>query len=495
MSDPDGIIEHVFEGSDPAVLLMQRVCSAARAEACGAAARLVAIGDMVALRVAQNGGASDDWIIDANDAVVLEIAAGLGISRKWAASYVDYAYALRVQIPQVGRVFIAGDIDEATFRTAVFRVGLITDDDVRADVDEKLAVRLPRWGKLNRKELSSRIDKIIAQVDADAVRRRRDRIADREVFVGPVDSGLAEISATVFVADAFAVSARLTELARTVCEADPRTLAQRRADAFGALAAGADRLGCRCGQSDCLAKGDTASAVMIHVIAEQATVDGTGEAPGVLAGSDWLIPAEVIADLAQRARLRPLVHPADAPPEPRYAPSRALADFVRSRDLACRFPNCDVPAIQCDIDHTIPHGEGGPTQASNLKCLCRNDHLAKTFWGWRDEQLRDGTVIWTSPVGERYVTHPGSALIFPGLCAPTAPVTAEVRPAGFVDKTAKMPRRTRTRQQSRAATIAAERRANRHYRTHPKPPPYVPDEFLSYLDTFPEDHESIPPPF
>jgi hypothetical protein len=485
----------VFEGSDPAVLLMQRMCSAARAEACASAARLVAVGDMVALRIAQNGGASDDWIIDANDAVVLEIAAGLGVSRGWAASYVRYAYALRVQIPEVGRVFIAGDIDEATFRTAVFRVGLITDDDVRAGVDEKLAVRLPRWGKLNRKELSSRIDKIIAEMDADAVRRRRDRIADREVVVGDVGDGLAEISATVFASDGHAVADRLTALAHTVCDADPRTIAQRRSDAFGAMAALADRMGCRCGRSDCPAKGNVASAVTIHVIAEQATVDGTGDAPGALFGSDWLIPADVIAELAQRARLRPLIHPGDAPPEPGYAPSRALADFVRSRDLTCRFPNCEVPATACDIDHTIPRGEGGPTQASNLKCLCRTDHLGKTFWGWRDEQLRDGTVIWTSPAGEKYVTHPGSALIFPGLCAPTAPVTAEVQTAEFVDKTAKMPRRTRTRRQSQAATIAAERRANHHYRTTPRPPPYIPDEYLSYLDTFPEDRESIPPPF
>jgi hypothetical protein len=489
------MIEHVFDESDPAVLVMQRVCSAARAEACASAARLVAIGDMVSLRIAQNGGASDDWIIDANDAVVLEIAAGLGISRKWAASYVDYAYALRVTLPEVGRVFIAGDIDEATFRTAVFRVGLIIDDEVRASVDATLAVRLARWGKLHRKELSSRIDKIIAAVDADAVRRRRDRIADREVFVGDVGDGLAELSATLFAADGFAVSAQLTALARTVCDDDPRTLGQRRSDAFGALAAKADRMVCRCGRPDCPATGTAASAVVIHVIAEQATIEGTGDAPAAMLGSDWLIPAEVITELAQRARMRPLVHPGDAPPESGYTPSRALADFVRSRDLTCRFPNCDVPATDCDVDHTIPRGEGGPTQASNLKCLCRTDHLAKTFWGWHDEQLRDGTVIWTSPAGQRYVTHPGSALIFPGLCAPTAPVTAQVRPSDYVDKAAKMPRRTRTRLQSRAASIAAERRANHHYRTAPRPVPYVPDEFLSYLDTFPEDHDSIPPPF
>jgi hypothetical protein len=198
-------------------------------------------------------------------------------------------------------------------------------------------------------------------------------------FVGDVDSGLAEIVATVFAPDGHAVADRLTALARTVCEADPRTLAQRRADAFGALAAGADRLSCRCGSADCPAGGRAASAVLIHVIAEQSTVEGTGDAPGVMAGYEGLIPAELIAELAKSARLRPLIHPRDAAPECGYTPSRALADFVRFRDLTCRFPGCDEAATACDVDHTIPHGDCGPTHASNLKCLCRFQRASRTL--------------------------------------------------------------------------------------------------------------------
>ena len=53
-------------------------------------------------------------------------------------------------------------------------------------------------------------------------------------------------------------------------------------------------------------------------------------------------------------RIREVRHPgADTPAEPRYAPSRATADFVRCRDLTCRFPGCDKPAQVCDIDHTV----------------------------------------------------------------------------------------------------------------------------------------------
>ena len=96
--------------------------------------------------------------------------------------------------------------------------------------------------------------------------------------------------------------------------------------------------------------------------------------------------------------------------------SPTLADFVRCRDLTCRFPGCDAPAERCDIDHTVPYPVG-PTHASNLKCLCRYHHLLKTFWngadGWRDRQLPDGTVVWTAPTGHTYTTYPGSKHLFP----------------------------------------------------------------------------------
>jgi hypothetical protein len=68
-----------------------------------------------------------------------------------------------------------------------------------------------------------------------------------------------------------------------------------------------------------------------------------------------LIPAELVTELATSAKLTPLVHPGDAPPEPGYVPSKALAEFVRCRDLTCRWPGCDKPAWQCDLDHTIPY--------------------------------------------------------------------------------------------------------------------------------------------
>jgi hypothetical protein len=106
-----------------------------------------------------------------------------------------------------------------------------------------------------------------------------------------------------------------------------------------------------------------------------------------------IMPAPLLAaKVAHTATVRPLIHPGDGPPQPRYTPSPQLADFVRCRDLTCRFPGCDEPAYRCDLDHTLAYPVG-PTCASNLKCLCRKHHLLKTFCGWLDRQSPDRMVI------------------------------------------------------------------------------------------------------
>ncbi|ORA67366.1 hypothetical protein BST25_22830, partial [Mycobacterium heidelbergense] len=399
--------------------LLDRIGAASRAENRQAAAQLELIGELFAYRLSRCGE-TEEWAIDTMEAVAAEIGAHLRISQGLASSRVRYARALRERLPKVADIFRAGDIDYRVFQTLVYRTDLITDPDVLARVDAQLAANVVRWPSMTQGRLGAQVDKIVARADADAVRRRRERVTGREVCIGPVGDGLSDISATVLTPDAQALDQRLDALAATVCAHDPRTRAQRRADAVGALAAGADRLGCRCGRGDCAA-GDrpAASPVVIHVIAEQATLEGRSAGPASALGADGLIAPELIAELAKSARLVSLVHPLDAPPEKGYVPSKALADFVRCRDLTCRWPGCDRPAVGCDIDHTIPYTQGGATHASNLKCYCRTHHLVKTFCGWTDQQLPDGTLILTSPTGQTYVSTPGSALLFPSLCAPT----------------------------------------------------------------------------
>ena len=338
---------------------MRQLREAARAENRAAGQRLAVIGELDLLWL-RRFGERETWGTDTHDAISAEIVAALGITRGLADSYLDYARAMRLRLPRVGALLVAGDIDYRTFQTIVYRTDLITDSDVLAAVDAELAVKVARWPGITQGRLGGYVDRVVARADRDAVRRRRERRGDREVsFWGNAD-GLTEIFGRLITTDAHAVDARLDALAATVCVDDPRTRNQRRADALGALAVGADRLSCRCGQRDCAAAASPApSPVVVHVIANEATLDGTGHMPGSMIGSDALVPAELIAELARSAKLRPVTHPADLPPESGYTPSRRLADFVRCRDLTCRFPGCDQPATRCDLDHTVPYADGG----------------------------------------------------------------------------------------------------------------------------------------
>lgn len=316
---------------------------------------------------------------------------------------------------------------------------------------------------MNRRKLAAAIDQLVARVDRDAVRRARGQLADRFVDIFETDGGMAAVNGVLLESTGKALDQRLNELASTVCQGDPRSQVQRRADALGALATKADQLTCTCGGPACPASARKAppTNVVIHVVAQQSSLDGRSNEPAYQQGSMALIPADVLRELAVAARQLPIIPPLDAEAERRYTPSRALADFIRCRDLTCRAPGCDQPAINCDIDHTVPYPTG-PTHASNLKCLCRKHHLMKTFWGWQDRQLPDGTVIWTLPDGQVHVTTSGSALLFPALCVPTGTLP---EPPAHVDdrcrdRRAMMPHRTRTRAQHRAQAIADERRQN-----------------------------------
>ncbi len=365
----DELAERCYPSRTPeSGALVERICAAWRGENRAAAEQLAAIGELFSYRLSRCSE-NEDWAIDTMEAVAAEVAAGLRISQGLAASRVRYARALRERLPAVGEVFKAGDIDYRMFQTLVFRTDLIVDPEVLAAVDAQLAATVARWPSMTQGRLAGQVDKIVARADVDAVRRRRKRQADRAVWIGEVHDGLAELSGSLLGPDAHALDRRLDGLAATVCAHDPRSREQRRADALGALAAGADRLGCRCGRPDCAAgTRPPASPVVIHVIAEQATLDGTGSAPASQLSADGLISPELVAELAASAKLVALIHPGDAPPEKGYVPSKALADFVRCRDLTCRWPGCDAPAIGCDVDHTIPYAAGGPTHASIQKC-------------------------------------------------------------------------------------------------------------------------------
>ena len=501
-------IEHMFDTlSDSAVVDV--IGDSARAENVACARRLAAIAELYERRQipVEDGDGRELWRVDPWEAVAAEVAAVQSITAGMAGGLLHHATCLHERLPRLAAVFATGAIDYRTVRMIVTRTLLAIDPELMAAIDAEIAETVRNWGPMSANKMKQAVDEIVVRHDPDARRRTDSRARGRHVDIAH-DRDTSYLSGRLHQTDATLLDRRLSALARSVCDDDPRTIEQRRADALGALAAGHTVLVCACGSSECTADGtESPPAVVVHVVAEAAALhsaeasDLHGERPeddtfeeitsrerlieviteamcpkapqpatpsatpgfGFVVGGT-AVPASVLADLEARgiAELRPVAHPGDSPPEPRYRPSVALANFVRCRDLSCRFPGCDCPAEYCDIDHTVPYDLGGPTHASNLKLLCRKHHLLKTFWcgpgGWHDEQRPDGTVIWTSPSGHTYRTQPGSKLLVPTLCRPTATLNLPRPQSSSANRGAMMPRRRRTRAADRHSRVMAERK-------------------------------------
>lgn len=265
--------DELFERHYPSVTaesaeLLDGIGGFARMQNRAAAAQLVGIGQLFRYRLARCSE-TQDWAVDTEAAVAAEVGAALRISVGRASTRLRYARAMSERLPKVAAVFKAGDIDMETFAAIVYRSDLITDAAVLAAVDTQLGAVVGRWPSLTPSGLAAQIDKIVARSDTDALRRRPKPRSDRQIWIGPSHQGHAEIAGSLLGVDAAALDVRLDKLAATVCAHDPRSREQRRADALGALAAGADRLGCRCARIDCAAGTRApASPVVIHVITE-----------------------------------------------------------------------------------------------------------------------------------------------------------------------------------------------------------------------------------
>jgi hypothetical protein len=93
--------------------------------------------------------------------------------------------------------------------------------------------------------------------------------------------------------------------------------------------------------------------------------------------------------------------------EPGYQPSRKLRHLIEARNATCTAPGCRRPAAHCDLDHTVPYDQSGPTCECNLAPLCRYHHRCKHSEGWQLEQPQPGVMRWTTPAGRHYTTSPG----------------------------------------------------------------------------------------
>lgn len=515
--------------SETDAAVAESISTHARAEAVAGGARLAAIAELATRRLGSELARDRErWACDAWDSVGAEVAAELTTGHRAASSMLHQGLDLRDRLPRIGALLANGDIPLRVATTATYRTGLIDDDELVARVDADLAEKATRFGKMSDRKLIDEVDACIERHDPDAARRFRTVERGMDVRFGKRDddTGTRSVYGRVKITDAEVADRRMEQMAKSVCPNDPRTHGERRTEAFGIVNAGGSHLPCLCGQADCPAPGGPdARATHFGILVltnDPGDPDGPGEPDGphddtggdgpsgpygpedpedredvptedvvpeatpspparcsytsLIAGGG-AVPAPLLAELRRMGvAVRPVATSEELAADAGYRPTTSQQRFVRARDMTCCFPGCDHPAEHCDIDHTIPYETSRLTHPSNLEALCRKHHLLKTFWvgrgGWTDEQLADGTVVWTTPSGRRRTVPPGSRIHYPGWETTTPAPRAPVPPGPPApDRGLTMPLRTRTRAQQRLANIRAERERNRQLGAD-EPPPF-----------------------
>ena len=247
----------------------------AAVESAASARRLAMIAEFTTRRM--GSAAHADWVCDDWDAASVEVGAALNAGPGRASGQMTLASTLRTRLPKVAALLADGTICTRTVAMIARRSDRVHDPEALAALDAALAERAVAWGPISDRKLEQAIDLWVTAVDQNAVRRTRSTVRDRDFSIGdPGDhDGITTVWGRLLATDAKLLGARLTAMARAVCDADPRTLAQRRADALGALGASSAHLSCACGAPACpaAAQDGRAASVVIHILAHAETLD------------------------------------------------------------------------------------------------------------------------------------------------------------------------------------------------------------------------------
>lgn len=368
----------------------------------------------------------------AHRAANAELGAAIQVSDRTVERHVAQAVSLVRDFHGVHDALAHGRIDRAR-AVAICEAGVIVRDEVKR---ARYAVQALEFAE---SESVNRVRPFVAQLaerfaDRTIDERHREALEERRVTVAPLADGMALLQAVLSARDAKLVHARLTQCALE-CQlngeaganggsgasdaSDSRTMDQRRADALVDVVTHTD-------PGDAPANAEPPFRAKVQVTVPVSTLlraRGERSAAGSLENADaamlaghgvidnesahWFAAITEHWDILAIDESNGNVLEVD-----RYRPSERMRRRLAARDQHCRFPGCRIPAVACDLDHTIDAALGGPTATDNLAHLCRWHHTLKHHSPWRVEQRPGGDLDWTSPTGRTYRDRPASRVRF-----------------------------------------------------------------------------------
>lgn len=329
-----------------------------------------------------------------------DVAAVMGVSPQSAAGQMMFACTVARRLPRALDALKSGVLDVQRLRSLENAVRPL-DGQLAAQVEAHV---LAGGARVNRGAFTDACRRAVHRIDpAGAAARADARKKDRRVWISPGDDGSSSLSAVLPADEAIACYQRVDQIARGIVldrtAGDKRTRDQIRADVLVDLI---------CGRVEHAAPLSSEVQIVVPVTVLLGLSTDPGEIPGY-----GPIPAAVAREMALRPGstwrriltdpLGKLVEIAD-----RRLPTAAQARHVRARNRRCVFPGCSRTSQRAEIDHTIPYSAGGATITRNLGPICRKHHRMRHSGRWRVTQPKEGTFVWSSPVGAMLVAHPHS---------------------------------------------------------------------------------------
>ena len=385
-----------------------------------------------------------------------ELAMIFNCSRAEATRLAVVSLTLTRRLPVTWAALADGELSWSRARAIAHEVdrhGIDLDPHVIATVE---AVVVPQAAELSVSRLQALVRTEIVRRDAEAADRRR-RQAERaaSVHLRGLPDGMAELIAVLPLPLGTAILSTVDGLARMAAtDDDNASIGQLRVGVLGDLVlrpwddsrpavtaelaiaaplnsllvdpACPDSAGTPTGVAHVEGEPITAAHLRALLTALDSICPGGLQAPtgGTLRldllGDDGSLRATLTRrELEQAVRRGCPAHPEEPcgcavidrpPPTDSYSPTAAQQRYGRARDGGCRHPGCRNKAGWADLDHVVPHAEGGPTDCDNLCCLCRRHHRLKTHapgWSFR---FVNGCLYVTTPSGVTRVTRPPGSL-------------------------------------------------------------------------------------
>src|SRR4051794_21743663 len=268
---------------------------------------------------------------------------------------------------------------------------------------------LPGAETLGVREFEQRVERAVAKIHPrDLGERHRDAAKDADVTLMTDENAIGWITANMPGVDAHVVKAAVDAYASAAkTKGDQRSLGVLRAEGL--------RVMCErylTGQLTGRVPTVHGRPVAINLCATPAALLGLTDTPAVIPETGTPVPIDTVRAMAHEATLRWMTISESDGSLIDYVPtsyrlSRPLHEFIDAKYVASVGPHATTPATRTDGEHLIPYGDpGGDTSPDNTVPMDRGWHNAKTHLGFKVKRHPDGSITWTTPLGQSYTVYP-----------------------------------------------------------------------------------------